>query len=145
MTLLAGCVGSLICAGFAAAHYSSYMADARQYIRASEMPANTHQMASRSSDFVTRYPKDPRAHLFRAIFFIEQNSLSPAETEVQTAMSLAGSDVAGGPVRSAAQAVLAQLLLARGRSSEAKAMAAEPCRAKLGEVRRMLDKTKLCG
>jgi hypothetical protein len=41
--------------------------------------------------------------------------------------------------------VLAQLLLARGRSSEAKAMAAEPCRAKLGEVRRMLDKTKLCG
>ena len=60
-------------------------------------------------------------------------------------MSLAGSDVAGGPVRSAAQAVLAQLLFARGRSSEAKAMAAEPCRAKLGEVRRMLEKTKLCG
>lgn len=144
MTLLAGCVASLICAGFAAAHYSSYMADARQYIRASEMPATTREMASRSLDLVTRYPKDPRAHLFRAISFIEQNSLSPAETEVQTAMSLAASDVAGGPVRSAAQAVLAQLLLARGRNSEAKAMAAEPCRAKLGEVRRMLDKTKLC-
>lgn len=143
-TLLAGSVASLICAGFAAAHYSSYMADARQYIRASEMPANTREMASRSSDLVTRYPKDPRAHLFRAISFIEQNSLSPAETEVQTAMSLAGSDVAGGPVRSAAQAVLAQLLFARGRHSEAKAMAAEPCRAKLREVRRMLDKTKLC-
>ena len=105
MTLLAGFVGSLICAGFAAAHYSSYMADARQYIRASEMPANTREMASRSSDFVTRYPKDPRAHLFRAIFFIEQNSLSPAETEVQTAMSLAASDVTGGPVRSVAQAL----------------------------------------
>lgn len=145
MTLLAGCVGSLICAGFAAVHYSSYMADARQYIRASEMPASTREMASRSSDLVTRYPKDPRAHLFRAISYIEQNSLSPAETEVQTAMLLAASDVAGGPVRSAAQALLAQLLFVRGRHSEAKAMAAEPCRAKLGEVRRMLEKSKLCG
>ena len=145
MTLLAACVGSLICAGFAAAHYSSYMIDARQYIRASEMPANMREMASRSSDFITRYPRDPRAHLFRAIYFIEQNSIAPAETEVQNAMSLAASDVAGGPVRSLAQAVLAQLLLARGRSSEAKAMAAKACRAKLGEVRRLLEKSKLCG
>ena len=145
MTMLAACAGSLICAVFAAAHYRSYMADARQYIRASELPANTREMASRSSDLVSRYPRDPRAHLFRAIYFIEQNSLAPAETEVQAAMSLASSDVAGGPVRSAAQAVLAQLLLARGRTSEAKAMAAEPCRAKLGELRRMLEKTKLCG
>jgi membrane associated rhomboid family serine protease len=145
MTLLAGLVGSLVCAAFAAAHYSSYMADAGQYVRASEMPASTREMASRSSDLVTRYPKDPRAHLFRAIYFIEQNSPAPAETEAQTAMSLAASDVAGGPVRSAAQALLAQLLFVRGRVGEAKAMAAEPCRAKLGEVRRMLDKSKLCG
>jgi membrane associated rhomboid family serine protease len=144
MVLLGGFVGSLICAGFAAAHYRSNMADAGQYIRASEMPANTREMAGRSSDFVNRYPKDPRAHLFRAIYFIEQNSLSLAETEVQTAMSLAASDVTGGPVRSVAQALLAQLLLARGRTSEAKAMAAEVCRAKLGDVRRLLEKTKLC-
>jgi len=145
MVLLGGFAGSLICAGFAAVHYRSYMADAGQYIRASEMPANTREMASRSSDFVNRYPKDPRAHLFRAIYFIEQNNLSPAETEVQTAMSLAASDVTGGPVRSVAQALLAQLLLARGRYSEAKAMAAEVCRAKLGDVRRLLEKSKLCG
>ena len=144
MVLLGGFVGSLICAGFAAAHYRSNMADAGQYIRASEMPTNTREMAGRSSDFVNRYPKDPRAHLFRAIYFIEQNSLSLAETEVQTAMSLAASDVTGGPVRSVAQALLAQLLLARGRTSEAKAMAAEVCRAKLGDVRRLLEKTKLC-
>jgi membrane associated rhomboid family serine protease len=145
MVLLGGFVGSLICAGFAAAHYRSYIADAGQYIRASEIPASTHEMASRSSDFVNRYPKDPRAHLFRAIYFIEQNSPGPAETEVQTAMSLAASDVTGGPVRSVAQALLAQLLLARGRTTEAKAMAADVCRAKLGDVRRLLEKSKLCG
>ncbi|QOZ44368.1 rhomboid family intramembrane serine protease [Bradyrhizobium sp. CCBAU 53340] len=145
LVLLGGLAGSLICAGFAAIHYRSYVADVGQYIRASEMPASTREMASRSSDFVNRYPKDPRAHVFRAIYFIEQNSLGPAETEVQTAMSLAASDVTGGPVRSLAQALLAQLLLARGQTSEAKAMAAAVCRAKLGEVRRMLEKSKLCG
>lgn len=62
MTLLAGCVGSLICAGFAAAHYASYMADARQYVRISEYPDKGTKVADRSFDLVTRYPKDPRAH-----------------------------------------------------------------------------------
>ena len=41
--------------------------------------------------------------------------------------------------------MMAVLLWTQGRHSEAKAMAAEPCRAKLSEVRRMLEKTKLCG
>jgi rhomboid protease GluP len=144
ITLLAGFVGSLICAGFAVAHYSSYMADAVQYIRASEAPANADEMARRSLDLVTRYPKDPRAHLFRAIFFLEKASLNAAEAEARTAMSLAASDVAGGPVRNGAQGLMAVLLWAQGRNSEAKAMAVEPCRAKLPEVRRILQKQKLC-
>jgi membrane associated rhomboid family serine protease len=145
MTLLAACAGSLICAGFAAAHYQSYMADAAQYIPASELPANGEERVSRSFDLVTRYPKDPRGHLFRAIFLMGQRSFGAAETEARTAMSLAASDVAGGPVRSGAQGLMAVLLYAQGRDSEAKAMAAEPCRAKLPEVRRILQKQKLCG
>ncbi|MCK1402887.1 rhomboid family intramembrane serine protease [Bradyrhizobium sp. 40] len=145
MVLLGGFVGSVICAGFAAAHYSSYMADAVQYIRASEVPPNAGEMTSRSSDIVIRYPKDPRAHLFRAVFFLEKANLSAAETEARTAMSLAASDVAGGPVRIGAQGLMAVLLWAQGRNSEAKAMAVEPCRAKLPEVRRILQKSKLCG
>lgn len=145
VALLAGLVGSLVCAGFAVAHYSSYMADAVQYIRASETPANAGEMTSRSLDLVTRYPKDPRAHVFRALFFLEKASLGAAETEARTAMSLAASDVAGGPARTGAQGLLAVLLWAQGRNSEAKAMAVEPCRAKLPEVRRILQKQKLCG
>jgi hypothetical protein len=39
---------------------------------------------------------------------------------------------------------MAVLLWAQGRTSEAKAMAVEPCRAKLAEVRRILQKSKLC-
>ena len=145
IVLLGGFVGSLICAGFAAAHYSSYMADAVQYIRVSEVPPSAGEMTSRSSDLVTRYPKDPRAHLFRAVFFLEKANLSAAETEARTAMSLAASDVAGGPARIGAQGLMAVLLWAQGRNSEAKAMAVEPCRAKLPEVRRILQKSKLCG
>lgn len=60
-------------------------------------------------------------------------------------MSLATSDVAGGPVRSGAQGLMAVLLLVQGRTSEAKAMAAEPCGAKMADVRRILQKHKLCG
>jgi len=144
MTLLAGLAGSLVCAGFAATHYSSYMADAMHYIRASEVPANAEEMASRSLDLVTRYPRDPRAHLFRSISYLEKASFNAAETEARTAISLAATDVAGGPVRSGAQSLMAVLLLAQGRTSEAKAMAAEPCRAKMAEVRRILQKQKLC-
>jgi membrane associated rhomboid family serine protease len=142
--MLPGLAGSLLCAGFAAAHYSSNMADARQYIRASELPTNGEEVLSKSLDLVTRYPKDPRAHLFRAIFLMEQKSFNAAEAEARTAMSLAASDVAGGPVRSSAPAVLAVVLSAQGRVSEAKAMAVESCRARPGEVRRILEKSKLC-
>ncbi|AWM04780.2 rhomboid family intramembrane serine protease [Bradyrhizobium amphicarpaeae] len=144
VTLLAASLGSLISAGFASFHYSSYMADALNYIRASEVPAKSDEMVRRSFDLVTRYPKDARAHVFRAVFFLEQANLRYAETEARTAMSLAASDVAGGPVRSGAQGLMAVLLWAQGRESEAKAMAAEPCRAKLAEVRRILQKSKLC-
>jgi hypothetical protein len=52
--------------------------------------------------------------------------------------------MAGGPVRASAPGVLAVVLNAQGRVSEAKAMAVESCRAKAGEVRRILEKTKLC-
>ena len=143
-TLLAGIAGSFICAGFAVAHYSAYMADTAQYMRASEAPTNAGEMAKRSLDLITRYPKDARPHLFRAISLVEKGSFTAAEAEARTAMSLAASDVAGGPVRSGAQGLMAVLLQAQGRNSEAKAMAAEPCQAKLAEVRRILQKQKLC-
>ena len=144
MTLLAGCAVCLVCAGFAAAHYSFYMADAQNYIRASELPANGSEITRRSLDLVTRYPKDPRSHLFRAIYFMDKGSFASAETAARAAISLSASDVAGGPVRSGASALMALALYAQGRDKEAKALAAESCRAQLGDMRRILKKTKLC-
>jgi membrane associated rhomboid family serine protease len=75
--MLPAAFGSLLCAGFAAAHYSSNMTDARQYIRASELPTNGEEVLSKSLDLVTRYPKDPRAHLFRSSSWKNRASLPP--------------------------------------------------------------------
>ncbi|GLH77912.1 hypothetical protein SSBR45G_28200 [Bradyrhizobium sp. SSBR45G] len=143
-TLAVASVCSLVCAGFAASRYASYMADAAHYIRASEMPVTAEQIVRRSADLVSRYPRDPRGHLFHAISLIEQRRFAIAETEARAAMTLAASDVAGGPVRSGASALMAMILLVQGRESEAKVMAAESCDTKVSEVRRMLKKTKLC-
>jgi len=41
-----------------------------------------------SVDFVTRYPSDPRAHLFRAIAFIRANDLTDAEDQLRAALAL---------------------------------------------------------
>jgi len=146
MTVLAGLVGSLICAGFAATHYATSMADAAQYIRASDLPANARDAARRSADLVARYPKDPRAHLLRAVDLVGQKRLDSAETALRTAISLAASDIAGGPVRIQAQAMLVALLFERGRLNEARAVATELCRANgQEELRRKLTQAKLCG
>ena len=139
---LAALVGVFICAGFAAAHYASSMADAAQFIPPSELPADIRASAGRSADLVARYPKDPRGHLLRAFDFLKQKRLDSAEASLRNAISLAASDIAGRPVRVQAKAMLAALLLERGQRNEAKAMAAEPCRA--NEVRRILTEAKLC-
>lgn len=144
VTLLAACAGSLLCAGFAAAHYPFYMAEAAQYIPASAMPATADERISRSVDLVTRYPRDPRGHLFHAVFLMQRKSFEAAEAEVRNAQALAASDVLGGPMRMGAPAVMALVLYAQGRVSEAKAVSAEPCRVS-SEARRSLQKTKLCG
>lgn len=142
---LAGLIGSLICVGFAASHYATYMADAAQYIRASELPDTARPSAQRSAELLARYPKDPRAHLIRAIYFVNQARFSDAEAELRATMSLAASDVAGGPVRSQAQAILATVLLEQGRRAEAKTLAADLCRTtEQDQMRRALSKAKLC-
>ena len=145
MTALAGLVGSLVCFGFASAHYASYAADAARFIRVSELSAKASDVAERSADLVARYPGDPRAHFFRALDLVGKKRPGDAEAELRTAISLSSSDVAGGPVRTDAQGILAALLLEDGRTDEAKAMAVEPCHAK-GEdkMQKLLNKVKLC-
>ncbi|MEA2996890.1 MAG: hypothetical protein QOG74_2439 [Alphaproteobacteria bacterium] len=142
---LFGLTVSILCAGIALSRYTSYAADARQFMRASDMPDTFKAGAERSADLVARYPKDPRAHLMRAFYFVSAHQLTEAEEELRTSMALASADAAGGPVRTQAQSILAIVLVERGRLGEAKSLAADGCRAKPQDaIRRMLDKAKLC-
>ena len=142
---LAGLVGALACACFAAVHFGAYTADGTQFIRAADLPTDMRTGAQHSAELITRYPKDPRAHLIRAIYFVGARQYGDAESELRASMMLAASDVAGGPVRTQAQGILATLLVDQGRTGEAKALAAETCRAGWREpMRRVLAKAKLC-
>ena len=87
---LAGFAGSLLATGFAATHYSAYAAEARQFIRLAEMPKDMRAGAKRSADLLARYPKDPVAHLIRAVSFLEEHRLDEAEGELRDAISVAG-------------------------------------------------------
>ena len=142
---LAGVAFAMVCVGFAGSRYSTHMASAKNFIGASELPANMRDITKRSADLLARYPKDPRAHFFRAISLIEDRRFGDAEAALRTAMAISASDVAGGPVRSQAQAVLAGVLAEQGRHGEAKILAVEACRARASDpMRRELAKLKLC-
>jgi membrane associated rhomboid family serine protease len=136
---------SLVCGVIAATHYSKYAAGAAQFIRADELPTTVQAGAERSADLVARYPKDPRAHLMRAFYFLNRQELTAAETELHTAIALAENDPVAGPIRQSAQAALAIAALMRGRIAEAKRLAAETCHAPPSDPMRIaLSKAKLC-
>jgi membrane associated rhomboid family serine protease len=129
----------------AVTHYSKYAASAAQFIRSADLPTTVQAGAEKSADLVRRYPKDPRAHLMRAFHFLSTQQLSAAEAELHTAITLADQDPVAAPVRQTAQAVLAVIMLERGRRAEAKTLAAEGCRAPSDDPMRVaLAKVKLC-
>jgi rhomboid protease GluP len=136
---------SIACGVVAATRYTSYAAEAKHFIRSSEMPETLRAGAQRSAELVARYPKDPRSHLLQAFSLLEANRLSDAEAELRKTMALSASVAGGHLMRNQAQAILALVLVEQGRRGEAKTLAADVCRAK-GPVaiRRLLEKAALC-
>jgi membrane associated rhomboid family serine protease len=142
---LVGLAVSVIGCGFAAVGYASHAAGATQFIRASELPTNMRVGGQRSAELVDRYPKDPRAHLLRAIWFLEANRFTEAESALRKAISLTASVPGGSAMRQQAQGILVLVLVEQGRRAEAKTLAADVCRTKgPAAIRRMLEKAALC-
>jgi membrane associated rhomboid family serine protease len=145
MIALAGFAGSFLASGFAATHYRAYAAESQHYIRLAEMPKDLHAGAQRSAELLARYPKDPLAHVIRAIYFVEQQQLGSAEAELRDAIRLAGADATGGVTGVRARAMLAAVLADQGRRAEAKDLAAETCRARDSDpLKKIMVKGKLC-
>ena len=142
---LGALAASLVSTGFAAAQYSSHAARAAEQLPMAAVPADLGKIDAKAFDLYARYPKDPRAHLFRAVYQMRSERLDAAEHELRTAMQLAergGFEVQ--PVGKLAKVYLALVLGHEGRRSEARELAREGCGGQR-ELREELAKAKLCG
>jgi hypothetical protein len=120
-------------------------------IPANVLPDSIEEGAARSSEFVTRYPRDPRAHMLHAIHFLHQHDLADAEEQIRTAMAEGPNYPGGFPteLRQDLNLTLAIILLPQGRAQEAKEIAGKDCgyaanSALMSEAYGLLKAYKVC-
>ena len=142
---LAALAGSVSAAAFAVHSYRAQAERARQYIPATEIPANLRTDDRRSAELLARYPNDPRSHIIRAIYLSSAGRTAPVEDQLRIALSLAEREPVDVQVRDGAKTMLALVLAEEGRPAAARAMVADLCRATDNPQRKqILDKAKLC-
>ena len=123
----------------------------RDLIPANVLPDSIEKGAARSSEFVTRYPRDPRAHMLHAIHFLHQHDLADAEEQIRTAMAQGPNYPGGLPteLRQELNLTLAIILIPQGRAQEAKEIAGKDCgyaanSAVMSEAYELLKTYKVC-
>ncbi len=147
-TLAVGWVAMTVLAFvISASSFGRYAKDGLAYIPPAEMPRDVETMKTNSFSLVTKYPRDPRAHLFRGLYFLEQHDVSDAEPYFRSAQRLgAASPVMTPAFSNWSKALLAVAVRYQGRKDEAMTIAAPLCAA--GEIdartQRTLAVTKLC-
>ncbi|HKA72276.1 MAG TPA: rhomboid family intramembrane serine protease [Xanthobacteraceae bacterium] len=112
------------------------------------LPKSDVDARAQSADLVARYPRDPRARLFRAAALLETNDKMGAERELRAGLaeeqlwrSMFNPDLS---IR--LHTMLATLLADTQRPDEARAIAQPVCAATTsGAMRALLDRAKLCG
>jgi membrane associated rhomboid family serine protease len=134
--LAAGIAGMLLAATVAAFLASSFSFDryaekGHDYIPAEEMPKNAKEMSARSLALADKYPKDPRAHFFRGLYFLDQNNLHDAEPRLREAIRLgeANKGVMSPYFLNWAKTALALDVKGLNRPAEAATIAAPLCKA----------------
>ena len=123
-----GLAAACLSFAFVATRYSAYASQQDVLIPEQELPRSADDAAARSAMLVTSYPRDPRAHLFRATYFLENRNL--AEAERQLRLGLKEQDlltVLPSNIRRSLQIVLSVVLVYEGRTDEAKTMATPFC------------------
>ena len=104
-------------------------------------------MKSDSLSLVDKYPKDPRAHLFRGLYLLEQRDVADAEPYFRDAARLGDtSPVMTREFQDWNLALLALAVRVQRREDEARSIVAPLCaNAELDlRTRQTLDITKLC-
>ncbi len=112
-----------------AAQYPAHRARVAGYIPDRALPTTTDEQSAQSGALVAAYPKDPRAHLFRALYYLRNKDETDAQGELQTGLAdpAAFNDSVPDTVQPIMQLTLAAVLADRGRVSEAKDTAGGAC------------------
>jgi rhomboid protease GluP len=94
-----------------------------------EIPRETQEDIAASADLVTRYPHDPRGHLFRAMHFLQIRDVPDAGDQLRIALDglPAVKDEISPKVEPSVRIMLALTLVARGRQQEAVGIAQPAC------------------
>jgi hypothetical protein len=147
--LVAGALLALTALAFAASEksFTRYAEPGRALIRPQDLPKSEADMTARSYELVQEYPKDPRAHLFRGLFFLEKRNLADAEPYLREALRLGENNPVMTPFfTNWTRALLALDLDLRGRRPEALSFARPACGAlkTRDRWRTMLKERGLC-
>ena len=68
--------------------YVNYARPGLDFIPPEQIPKDVESMKADSLSLVDKYPKDPRAHLFRGLYLLEQNDVADAEPYFRDAARL---------------------------------------------------------
>lgn len=136
---------SVVSAGAAATQYSTYAAIAADMMPSALAPRKDKDITAQAFAAYGRYPKDPRARLFRAVYHMMRDHLPPAETELRAAMARAqGLGPSYKAIGLTAQGYLAIVLARQGARGEAQAQAQEICAAPNNTFKADFKKLDLC-
>jgi rhomboid protease GluP len=128
--------------------YVQYAQAGLDYIPTEQMPTDLESMKADSDLLVEHYPKDPRAHMFRGLYLLEQHRVADAEPYFRDAKRLG--DISPAITREYQDwnlALLAMTVRAQNRGTEASAIIAPLCAdmpALDPRTRQTIEITKLC-
>jgi rhomboid protease GluP len=127
-------------------NYHSYVLSAL-LIPGNELPKSDAELKARSTDLVARFPRDPRARLFRAAALLDVHDAVGAERELRA--GLIEEEILktqfSPELELRLRTMLALVLVDEGRSAEARTIAQPICAASAsGPLREALDRGRLC-
>jgi membrane associated rhomboid family serine protease len=128
--------------------YAAYARPGLDFIPPAQMPADLDALKSDSLTLVDKYPKDPRAHLFRGLYLLEQRDVADAEPYFRAAAQIGEtSPVMTREFLDWNQALLAFSVRTQHRPEEAKKIVAPLCANKQdldNRTRQTLEIAKFC-
>ena len=129
--------------------FTQYARPGLDLIPPGEVPKNFDALERTSMALVDKYPKDPRAHLFRGLYLLEQHDLAAAEPYFRDVQRMGdASQVMSPEFRDWSVALLAFSMHFQHRNEEARDIAAPLC-SRLSQLdprtRETLATAEVCG